>query len=62
MESLGVYRTVTFGNLDAESYSYFDREAVAKIYSDRYNLEGFEREEVTMHFENVTIVPDELRK
>ena len=34
MESLGVYWTVTFGNHDAEAYSYFDREAVAKIYSD----------------------------
>ena len=34
MESLGVYWTVTFGNHDAECYSYFDREAVAKIYSD----------------------------
>ncbi len=34
MESLGVYWTVTFGNHDAESYSYFDREAVAEFYSD----------------------------
>lgn len=34
MESLGVYWTVTFGNHDAEAYSYFDREAVAEIYSD----------------------------
>lgn len=34
MESLGVYWTVTFGNHDAECYSYFDREAVAEIYSD----------------------------
>lgn len=34
MESLGVYWDVTFGNHDAECYSYFDREAVAKIYSD----------------------------
>lgn len=34
MESLGVYWTVTFGNHDAECYSYFDREAVAGIYSD----------------------------
>lgn len=33
MESLGVYWTVTFGNHDAEAYSYFDREAVAEIYS-----------------------------
>ncbi|MBO5065406.1 MAG: metallophosphoesterase [Clostridia bacterium] len=33
MESLGVYWDVTFGNHDAECYSYFDREAVAKIYS-----------------------------
>ncbi len=32
MESLGVYWTVTFGNHDAESYSYFDREAVAEFY------------------------------
>ena len=34
MESLGVYWTVTFGNHDAECYSYFDREAVAEIYSN----------------------------
>ncbi len=34
MESLGVYWTVTFGNHDAEAYSYFDREAVAGFYSD----------------------------
>ena len=33
MESLGVYWTVTFGNHDAEAYSYYDREAVAEIYS-----------------------------
>jgi hypothetical protein len=26
-------------------------------YSDRYDLEGFEREEVTMQYENVTIRP-----
>ena len=32
------------------------------FYSERYDLEGFEREDVTMQFENVTIVPDELRK
>ena len=34
MESLGVYWDVTFGNHDAEAYSYFDREAVAEIYSN----------------------------
>lgn len=34
MESLGVYWDVTFGNHDAECYSYFDREAVAEFYSD----------------------------
>ncbi len=34
MESLGVYWDVTFGNHDAEAYSYFDREAVAKFYED----------------------------
>ncbi len=34
MERLGVYWDVTFGNHDAEAYSYFDREAMAKIYSD----------------------------
>lgn len=34
MESLGVYWSVTFGNHDAEAYSYFDRKAVAEIYSD----------------------------
>ena len=34
MESLGVYWSVTFGNHDSESYSYFDREAVADFYSN----------------------------
>lgn len=34
MESLGVYWTVTFGNHDAEPYSYFDREAVSGFYTD----------------------------
>ena len=33
MESLGVYWDVTFGNHDAECYSYFDRESVAEFYS-----------------------------
>ena len=34
MESLGVYWDVTFGNHDAECYSYFDREAVAEFYEN----------------------------
>ena len=34
MESLGVYWSVTFGNHDAEAYSYFDREAIAEFYSN----------------------------
>lgn len=34
MESLGIYWTVTFGNHDAEAYSYFNREKVAEFYSD----------------------------
>jgi hypothetical protein len=34
MESLGVYWTVTFGNHDAEPYSYFDRDTVAEFYKD----------------------------
>ena len=34
MENLGVYWDVTFGNHDAEAYSYFDREAVAKFYEN----------------------------
>lgn len=34
MESLGVYWTVTFGNHDAEAYSYFDREAVSCFYTN----------------------------
>lgn len=33
MDSLGVYWTVTFGNHDSEAYSYYDRKAVAEIYS-----------------------------
>ncbi len=34
MESLGVYWTVTFGNHDTESYSYFNREKISAFYSD----------------------------
>lgn len=34
MESLGVYWTVTFGNHDAEAYSYFNREKVSGFYTD----------------------------
>ena len=34
MESLGVYWDVTFGNHDAEAYSYFDREALAEFYEN----------------------------
>ena len=32
MENLGVYWDVTFGNHDAEAYSYFDREAMGEFY------------------------------
>lgn len=32
MESLGVYWDITFGNHDAEAYSYFDRQAMAEFY------------------------------
>lgn len=32
MESLGVYWDVTFGNHDAEAYSYFDRKAMGEFY------------------------------
>ncbi len=34
MESLGVYWDVTFGNHDAEAYSYFDRESLASFYEN----------------------------
>lgn len=34
MESLGVYWDVTFGNHDAEAYSYFDRESLAEFYEN----------------------------
>ena len=34
METLGVYWTVTFGNHDAEAYSYFKRDKVAGFYTD----------------------------
>ena len=34
MESLGVYWDVTFGNHDAEAYSYFGREAMAEFYEN----------------------------
>lgn len=35
MESLGVYWDVTFGNHDAEAYSYFDRESLASFYENK---------------------------
>ena len=34
METLGVYWDVTFGNHDAEAYSYFDRAAIAEFYEN----------------------------
>lgn len=34
MEQLGVPWTVTFGNHDTESYSYFSREKIGKLYAD----------------------------
>ncbi len=34
MEKLGVPWTVTFGNHDTESYSYFNREKIGALYSD----------------------------
>lgn len=34
MERLGVYYTVTFGNHDSESYNFYDRAGVAKMYDD----------------------------
>ncbi len=34
MEGLGVYWDVTFGNHDAEAYSYFDRKAVSEFYEN----------------------------
>ncbi|MBQ7386899.1 MAG: metallophosphoesterase [Clostridia bacterium] len=34
MERLGVYWTVTFGNHDSEAYNFYNRAAVAKMYSD----------------------------
>ncbi len=35
MESLGVYWTVTFGNHDAEPYSYFSRENMGEFYENK---------------------------
>ena len=34
MEKLGVYWTVTLGNHDSESYNFYNRAAVAKMYED----------------------------
>ena len=34
MERLGVYWDVTFGNHDAEAYSYFDRESMGRFYEN----------------------------
>lgn len=35
METLGVYWTVNFGNHDTEAYSYFDREYISELYSEK---------------------------
>ena len=35
MENLGVYWTVTFGNHDAEPYSYFSRENMGEFYENK---------------------------
>lgn len=35
MERLGVPWTVTFGNHDTESYSYFNREKIGELYADK---------------------------
>lgn len=43
METLGVYWDVTFGNHDAEAYSYFNRESVAEFYeSEEYKYSLFQ--------------------
>lgn len=34
MEKLGVYWTVTFGNHDTESYSYYNRKEISRFYTD----------------------------
>jgi 3',5'-cyclic AMP phosphodiesterase CpdA len=34
MERLGVYWTITLGNHDSEAYNFYNRRAVAKMYSD----------------------------
>ena len=44
MEKLGVYWTLTFGNHDTESYSYFTREDLCKFYEEKnYKYCLFER-------------------
>lgn len=35
MEELGVYWCLSFGNHDTEAYSFFSRESISKIYSDK---------------------------
>lgn len=35
MEQMGVYYCVAFGNHDTESYSYYSRNSIAKLYEDR---------------------------
>lgn len=35
MEKLGIYWCLGFGNHDTEAYSYFSREDISKLYSDR---------------------------
>lgn len=44
MDSLGVYWTMTMGNHDTESYSYFSREQIGALYeSDEYKYCIFEK-------------------
>ena len=35
MEKLGIYWCLTYGNHDTEAYSFFDREEISEIYTDR---------------------------
>ena len=56
IDKLGSQRGCTMITCKSDTTFSIDK---YNYYSDRYDLEGFEKEDVTMQFEGVTIIPDE---
>ena len=54
IDKLGSQRGCTMITCEPDTTFSIDK---YNYYSDRYDLEGFTREDVTMQFEDVTIVP-----